>query len=91
MGEAYITLSNCESWGNNDSQYKQGDMADGFAVKQELGPGNKLIGGRAWNNIDDGYDTFGDDENAIVFERCWAFNNGYGEEADFNGFLRLIS
>lgn len=84
-GGSHVTLSNCDSYGNYDSKYKNGGMADGFAVKQDIGPGNRMIGCRAWNNSDDGYDTYGEDGDPILFERCWAFNNGY-DEGNCNGF-----
>lgn len=73
-GGHHTTLINCDAYRNYDPK-KGGSMADGFAVKQLQGAGNKLIGCRAWDNSDDAYDTF-DSPDFVVFENCWAFNNG---------------
>ena len=81
-GGAFTTVINCDSYNNYNPKVTSqgpGGAADGFAPKQLLGPGNVLIGCRAWGNSDDGYDTFGDPANPNVFvimENCWAFNNG---------------
>lgn len=74
-GGSYTTLRNVDSYNNYDPK-KTGSMADGFAIKQTMGPGNKLIGCRAWNNSDDGYDTY-DSPEFVTFDSCWAFRNGW--------------
>lgn len=74
-GGSYTTLRNVDAFDNYDPK-KTGSMADGFAIKQTMGPGNKLIGCRAWNNSDDGYDTF-DSPEFVTFDSCWAFRNGW--------------
>lgn len=90
-GGSNITVINCDSYRNFDSSYKNGGMADGFASKQTQGAGNRFIGCRAWENSDDGYDTY-DSPEAVVFDRCWAFRNGVnvwkfnGFEGNGNGF-----
>ncbi len=81
-GGHHTTLINCDSYKNYDPK-KGGSMADGYAVKQQQGAGNKLIGCRAWDNSDDGYDTF-DSPEPVIFENCWAFNNGINIYKDPN-------
>lgn len=88
-GGQYTTLRNCDAYRNYDPK-KSGTMADGFAPKQTQGPGNRLIGCRAWENSDDGYDAF-DSPQVVTFDSCWAFRNGldvlgYGAVGNGNGF-----
>jgi hypothetical protein len=89
-GGAYTTVINCDAYRNYDPK-KFGGMADGFAPKQTQGPGNRLIGCRAWENSDDGYDTF-DSPETVIFENCTAFRNGVdvwnygGFDGNGNGF-----
>lgn len=88
-GGQYTTLRNCDAYRNYDPK-KAGTMADGFAPKQTQGPGNRLIGCRAWENSDDGYDAY-DSPEIVVFDSCWAFRNGldvlgYGAVGNGNGF-----
>ncbi len=83
-GGSFVTLKNCDAYGNYDSKYKNGGMADGFAIKQTMGPGNKVIGCRAWENSDDGYDTY-DSPEFVLFENCWAIRNGF-DQGNGNGF-----
>jgi len=81
-GGHHTTLINCDSYRNYNPKVTSspaGGAADGFAPKQTMGEGNVLMGCRAWENSDDGYDTFGDASTPNVFvimENCWAFNNG---------------
>lgn len=75
---SYTTVINCDSYRNYNPKEISGvagAAADGFAPKQTQGAGNVLIGCRAWENSDDGFDTF-DSPEAVVIENCWAFNNG---------------
>jgi hypothetical protein len=89
-GGSYTTLINCDAFKNYDPK-KLGSMADGFGPKQTMGPGNKFIGCRAWENSDDGFDCF-DSPEIVTFENCWAFRNGvdvwgYGDfSGNGNGF-----
>jgi len=88
-GGSYTTLRNCDAYRNYDPK-KLGTMADGFAPKQTQGPGNRLIGCRAWENSDDGYDAY-DSPEIVVFDSCLAFRNGldvlgYGAVGNGNGF-----
>lgn len=89
-GGAHTTVRHCDAYRNYDPK-KNGSMADGFAPKQTQGPGNRFFDCRAWENSDDGYDTY-DSPDSVVFENCWAFRNGmdiwnYGSfEGNGNGF-----
>jgi hypothetical protein len=89
-GGAYTTVRHCDTYRNYDPK-KFGSMADGFAPKQTQGPGNRFYDCRAWENSDDGYDTY-DSPDSVLFENCWAFRNGVdiwkygGFEGNGNGF-----
>jgi len=89
-GGAYTVVVGCDAYRNYDPK-KSGSMADGFAPKQTQGPGNSFYDCRAWENSDDGYDTY-DSPEKVVFEDCWAFRNGVdvwnqgGFSGNGNGF-----
>src|SRR5690606_13163732 len=55
-----------------------GGNADGFGAKFEIGPGNRFVGCRAWENSDDGFDLW-EAEGTIVIDSSWAFRNGVAE------------
>ena len=74
-GGSNTLLRHVDSYDNYDPK-KAGSMADGFAIKQTMGPGNKLVGCRAWGNSDDGYDTY-DSPEFVVFDSCWAATSGW--------------
>ena len=89
-GGANNTVLNCDSYFNADSSLEN---ADGFAAKLDCGTGNKFIGCRAWNNLDDGWDGYlrGTDNITTTYVNCWAFRNGYLKDGslgvgDGNGF-----
>ena len=89
-GAANNTILNCDSYYNADST---NENADGFACKLTAGTGNKFIGCRAWQNLDDGWDGYlrGSDNILTTYENCWAIKNGYnklGQKGigDGNGF-----
>jgi uncharacterized protein YjdB len=89
-GGANNTIINCDSYFNADSSIEN---ADGFAAKLDCGSGNKFIGCRAWNNLDDGWDGYlrGADNITTYYENCWAIRNGYLKNGskgggDGNGF-----
>lgn len=90
-GGSNNTILNCDSYYNADSSLEN---ADGFAAKLDVGTGNKFIGCRAWQNLDDGWDGYlrGSDNISTYHENCWAFNNGYLKNGsvttsgDGNGF-----
>lgn len=89
-GAANNTVVNCDSYYNADSSIEN---ADGFACKLDAGTGNKFIGCRAWNNLDDGWDGYlrGADNITTTYENCWAIRNGRLKDGtvgggDGNGF-----
>ncbi len=83
-------MLNCDSYFNADSTLEN---ADGFAAKLDVGTGNKFVGCRAWNNLDDGWDGYlrPADNVTTTYERCWAIDNGKLKDGrvgagDGNGF-----
>ncbi|MDT0686986.1 right-handed parallel beta-helix repeat-containing protein [Autumnicola psychrophila] len=89
-GASNNTILNCDSFYNADSKLEN---ADGFAVKMDVGSGNRFIGCRAWNNLDDGWDGYLREADNVktTYQNCWAFNNGYLKngnkgKGDGNGF-----
>ncbi|PXY39895.1 pectate lyase [Flavobacterium cheongpyeongense] len=89
-GAANNTILNCDSYFNADSSLEN---ADGFACKLNVGTGNKFIGCRAWQNLDDGWDGYlrGTDNISTTYQNCWAVKNGYLKDGnkgagDGNGF-----
>ncbi|WP_418262168.1 right-handed parallel beta-helix repeat-containing protein [Flavobacterium faecale] len=89
-GAANNTILNCDSYFNADSTLEN---ADGFACKLTAGTGNKFIGCRAWQNLDDGWDGYlrGTDNITTTHINCWAIKNGYLKNGtkgagDGNGF-----
>lgn len=89
-GGSNNTILNCDSYNNADSAVEN---ADGFACKLDAGTGNKFIGCRAWQNLDDGWDGYlrGADNITTTYTNCWAFRNGYLKNGtkgggDGNGF-----
>ena len=77
LTEGNNQIIDCDSYDNYD--YKTaggaGGNADGFSCKLTVGPGNKFIRCRSWDNSDDGYDCYGS-QNDIYFEDCWVMTNG---------------
>jgi len=73
-GGSNTLVLNTDSYRNYDPK-KHGSMADGFASKQTQGAGNRFVGCRAWENSDDGFDTF-DSPKPVVIEQSWVFRNG---------------
>lgn len=89
-GAADNLIVNCDSYFNADASLEN---ADGFAAKLDVGTGNKFVGCRAWNNLDDGWDGYlrPADNVTTTFERCWAIDNGKLKDGsvgvgDGNGF-----
>ncbi len=84
-------LLNCDSYDNFDAA-TNGEHADGFGVKYAVGSGNRLVGCRAWNNADDGFDLW-EAGAQVVLRECWAYGNGFDRwevganfAGDGNGF-----
>lgn len=89
-GAANNEVVNCDSYYNVDLNHGN---ADGFAVKMDVGTGNKFKGCRAWQNSDDGWDGFlrGTDDITTSFDSCWVIKNGYlkdgtASKGNGNGF-----
>jgi parallel beta-helix repeat protein len=75
---------NCDAYNNwdNVSEGGSGENVDGFGAHGQLGStGNKYIGCRAWANSDDGFDCISNWE-AVLWDNCWSFYNGYSQEPD---------
>ena len=81
---------NLDSYGNRDPR-KNGESADGLAIKEGSGTGNVVRGARLWNNSDDGLD-FWEFLSPVTVEGSGAYGNGYNRwslpnyTGDGNGF-----
>jgi hypothetical protein len=79
-----------DSFGNRDPR-KNGESADGLAIKEGSGTGNVVRGARLWNNVDDGFDAW-EFLSPIVIENSVAWGNGVNRwnfpnfSGDGNGF-----
>jgi hypothetical protein len=79
-----------DSYGNRDPR-KNGESADGLAIKEGSGSGNVVRGARLWNNSDDGLDYWMF-ASPIVTESTLAWGNGFNRwnlpdfTGDGNGF-----
>jgi hypothetical protein len=82
-----IYLINCDSYNNYDlaTTGYSGGQADGFVFCYTARTSFTCFKGcRSWYNSDDGFDCW-ENEGIVVFDNCWAFNNGRGE-GDGSGF-----
>jgi hypothetical protein len=83
-------ILNLDSYGNRDPR-KNGESADGLAIKEGGGTGNVVRGARLWNNVDDGFDAW-KFTSPILIENTIAYGNGYNRwnfpdfSGDGNGF-----
>ena len=83
-------IINLDAYGNRDPR-KNGESADGLAIKEGSGTGNTVIGARLWNNSDDGFDAW-EFLSPIRIEDAAAWGNGYNHwnlpdyAGDGNGF-----
>ncbi|RKR88262.1 uncharacterized protein DUF1565 [Micromonospora pisi] len=81
---------NLDSYGNRDPR-KNGESADGLAIKEGSGTGNVIRGARLWNNVDDGFDAW-EFLSPILIEDSVAWGNGVNRwgfpnfAGDGNGF-----
>lgn len=82
-----------DSYRNGDIVQKCGDDADGFSVKLSAGTDNYFYNCRAWENSDDGWDSYdrGTPIGDVYYIECLAWNNGNpnvftGEYDYINGF-----
>lgn len=83
-GAADNLVLNCDSYYNADASVEN---ADGFAAKLGVGSGNKFVGCRAWQNLDDGWDGYlrGADHVQTEYENCWAIKNGIMKSGEVGG------
>jgi parallel beta-helix repeat protein len=65
---------NVDAHGNRDPR-KNGESADGLAIKEGSGTGNLVRGVRLWNNVDDGFDAW-EFLSPITIESSVAWGNG---------------
>ncbi|TLS48185.1 DUF1565 domain-containing protein [Streptomyces montanus] len=83
-------ILNLDSYGNRDPR-KNGESADGLAIKEGTGTGNVVRGARLWNNVDDGFDAW-KFTSPIVIEDTITYGNGFNRwnfpdfAGDGNGF-----
>jgi chitodextrinase len=61
---------------NNYTDYNGGGDSDGLGISYNTGANNVVEGSRAWNNGDDGFDTF-EAKGLVTFKNSWAWHNGY--------------
>lgn len=79
-----------DSYGNRDPR-KNGESADGLAIKEGSGTGNVVRGARLWDNVDDGFDAW-KFASPILIENTIAYGNGFNRwnfpdfAGDGNGF-----
>lgn len=77
-GAHHNTMKFVYSYRNCDV-YTLGGNADGFAPKLEAGKGNTFYGCYAWENSDDGWDSFDKTDGLtydLSYEQCACWNNG---------------
>ncbi|MFD1147950.1 carbohydrate-binding protein [Saccharothrix hoggarensis] len=83
-------ILNLDAHGNRDPR-KNGESADGLAIKEGSGSGNVVRGARLWNNSDDGLDYWMF-SSPILLESSLAWGNGFNRwnlpnfTGDGNGF-----
>ncbi|MFF0078278.1 right-handed parallel beta-helix repeat-containing protein [Streptomyces canus] len=83
-------ILNLDSYGNRDPR-KNGESADGLAIKEGSGTGNVVRGARLWNNVDDGFDDW-KFTSPVLIENTIAYGNGFNRwnfpdfAGDGNGF-----
>lgn len=78
-GGAYNTFRFVDSYRNGDLVQKNGADADGFSVKLNAGENNKFYNCRAWENSDDGWDSYDRGTpyiGSVDYVECLAWNNG---------------
>ncbi|WP_327319712.1 right-handed parallel beta-helix repeat-containing protein [Streptomyces sp. NBC_01235] len=83
-------ILNLDSYANRDPR-KNGESADGLAIKEGSGTGNVVRGARLWNNVDDGFDAW-KFTSPVLMENTVAYGNGFNRwnfpdfAGDGNGF-----
>lgn len=82
-----VYVINCDAYNNFDryTDGYSGGQADGFVFCFASGNAfTHLTGCRSWFNSDDGFDCW-ENDGTVIFDNCWAFNNGRGQ-GDGTGF-----
>jgi hypothetical protein len=83
-------ILNLDSYANRDPR-KNGESADGLAIKEGSGSGNVVRGARLWNNVDDGFDDW-KFTSPVLVENTVSYGNGFNRwnfpdfAGDGNGF-----
>ena len=93
-GGSHNTFKSVDSYRNADLIQKNGGDADGFSVKLQAGENNYFYNCRAWENSDDGWDSYDRGTpyiGRVDYVECLAWNNGnpkvFTGEYDYeNGF-----
>ena len=93
-GGSNNTFKYVDSYRNADLIQKNGGDADGFSVKLQAGENNYFYNCRAWENSDDGWDSYDRGTpyiGRVDYVECLAWNNGnpkvFTGEYDYeNGF-----
>ncbi|MCG8582518.1 MAG: right-handed parallel beta-helix repeat-containing protein [Bacteroidales bacterium] len=87
VGVDSIKVIQCDAYDNFDRSTADysGGQADGFVFAFASQSSYTYVKEcRSWFNSDDGFDTW-ENEGIVVFDACWAFNNGRGD-GDGGGF-----
>lgn len=73
-----LLIKNCDFYNNYDDVRAYGGNSDGLALayNTSLTTSSTIIGCRAWNNGDDGFDTF-ETSGYVLIDSCIAWHNGY--------------
>lgn len=83
-------ILNLDSHSNRDPR-KNGESADGLAIKEGSGTDNVVRDARLWNNVDDGFDDW-KFTSPVLIENTVAYGNGFNRwdfpdfAGDGNGF-----
>ncbi len=78
-GGSHNTFRFVDSYRNGDLVQKNGADADGFSVKLNAGAENNFYNCRAWENSDDGWDSYDRGTpyiGSVEYVECLAWNNG---------------
>jgi hypothetical protein len=77
-------IKNCDSYNLVGVNGISAGNTDGFGCHSQ-GSGNVFYGDRSWGNSDDGYDCINNPGGGVVFDNCWAYDNGR-LDGNKNGF-----
>jgi hypothetical protein len=77
-------IKNCDSYNLVGVEDISAGNTDGFGC-HSAGSGNVFYGDRSWANSDDGYDCINNSGGGVVFDHCWAYDNGR-LDGNKNGF-----